>query len=91
MKQLKGDDRPINSEEDRAFVLAALKAVDYVVIFEEQTPHDLIRAIAPHLLVKGGDYKIEEIVGREFADETIVLPFIDGKSTTSTIAAIRAL
>lgn len=91
VKLLKGDDRPINSEEDRAFVLAALKAVDYVVIFEEQTPHDLIRAIAPHLLVKGGDYKIEEIVGREFADETIVLPFIDGRSTTSTIAAIRAL
>jgi D-beta-D-heptose 7-phosphate kinase / D-beta-D-heptose 1-phosphate adenosyltransferase len=91
VKQLKGDGRPINSEEDRAFVLAALKAVDYVVIFEEQTPLALIRAIAPHLLVKGGDYKIEEIVGREFADETIVLPFIDGKSTTSTIATIRAL
>ena len=91
VRKLKGDDRPINSEQDRAFVLSGLKAVDYVVIFEEETPYNLIRTISPHLLVKGGDYSIDEIVGREFADETIVVPFIDGKSTSSTIETIRAL
>ena len=72
-------------------MLSGLKAVDYVVIFEEETPYNIIRTISPQLLVKGGDYAVEEIVGREFADETIVLPFIDGKSTSSTIEAIRAL
>ena len=91
VRKLKGDDRPINSEQDRAFVLSGLKAVDYVVIFEEETPYNLIRTISPHLLVKGGDYSIDEIVGREFADETIVVPFIDGKSTSSTIETIRSL
>ncbi|MEN8212729.1 MAG: D-glycero-beta-D-manno-heptose-7-phosphate kinase [Pseudomonadota bacterium] len=91
VKRLKGSGRPINSEQDRAFVLAALQAVDYVVIFDEETPYDLIKSISPQLLVKGGDYRIEEIIGREFADETIVLPFIDGKSTSTTIEAIRAL
>ena len=91
VRKLKGDDRPINNEQDRAFVLSGLKAVDYVVIFEEETPYNLIKTISPQLLVKGGDYAVEEIVGREFADETIVLPFIDGKSTSSTIEAIRAL
>ena len=91
VRKLKGDDRPINNEQDRAFVLSGLKAVDYVVIFEEETPCNLIRTISPQLLVKGGDYAVEEIVGREFADETIVLPFIDGKSTSSTIEAIRKL
>lgn len=91
VRKLKGDERPINNEQDRAFVLSGLKAVDYVVIFDEETPYNLIRTISPHLLVKGGDYAIEEIVGREFSEETIVLPFIDGKSTSSTIEAIRAL
>jgi D-beta-D-heptose 7-phosphate kinase/D-beta-D-heptose 1-phosphate adenosyltransferase len=91
VQRLKGNNRPINNEQDRAFVVAALKAVDYVVIFDEETPYNLIRKISPHLLVKGGDYVVDEIVGREFADETVVLPFIDGKSTSSTIKAIRAL
>lgn len=91
VRKLKGNGRPINNEQDRAFVLSGLKAVDYVVIFDEGTPYNLIRTISPHLLVKGGDYAIEEIVGREFSEETIVLPFIDGKSTSSTIEAIRAL
>lgn len=91
VRKLKGYERPINNEQDRAFVLSGLKAVDYVVIFDEETPYNLIRTISPHLLVKGGDYAVEEIVGREFSEETIVLPFIDGKSTSSTIEAIRAL
>lgn len=83
--RLKGPTRPINSEEDRATVLGALKPVDYVVIFDEETPYELIKAIQPNVLVKGGDYKIEDIVGAGIVDETIVLPFLEGRSTTKTI------
>lgn len=84
--RLKGPTRPINSEEDRATVLGALKPVDYVVIFDEDTPFELIKAIQPNILVKGGDYKIEDIVGADIVDETIVLPFLEGRSTTKTIS-----
>lgn len=83
--RLKGPTRPINSEEDRATVLGALKPVDYVVIFDEETPYELIKAIQPNVLVKGGDYKIEDIVGAGIVEETIVLPFLEGRSTTKTI------
>lgn len=87
--RLKGPTRPVNDEQSRAFVMAALEAVDYVVIFGEDTPHDLIRVVAPDVLVKGGDYKIEDIVGREFARETVIIPFVDGFSTTQTIEKMK--
>jgi len=87
--RLKGPTRPINSEEDRAVVLSALKPVDYVVIFDDDTPFELIKSIRPNILVKGGDYKIEDIVGAdivaESGGETIVLPFLAGRSTTNLI------
>jgi len=85
IKRLKGDNRPINNQSDRATVLSALKSVDYVVIFDEDTPYELIKNIQPSILTKGGDYKAEDIVGYEIANETIVIPFVDGKSTTSII------
>ncbi|MFI3332727.1 MAG: bifunctional D-glycero-beta-D-manno-heptose-7-phosphate kinase/D-glycero-beta-D-manno-heptose 1-phosphate adenylyltransferase HldE [Rikenellaceae bacterium] len=88
VRQLKGDGRPINDEESRAVVMASLNSVDYVVIFDEQTPLELIRAIRPDILAKGGDYSIENIVGREFANETVVIPFVDGFSTTKTISKL---
>lgn len=87
--RLKGPTRPVNDEQSRAFVMAALEAVDYVVIFGEDTPHELIRVVAPDVLVKGGDYKIEDIVGREFAKETVTIPFVDGFSTTQTIEKMK--
>ena len=73
----------------RSTVLAALEAVDYVVIFTEDTPLNLIKTVAPDVLVKGGDYAIENIVGREYAQETVTIPFVDGYSTTKTIGAIN--
>ncbi|WP_163329270.1 bifunctional D-glycero-beta-D-manno-heptose-7-phosphate kinase/D-glycero-beta-D-manno-heptose 1-phosphate adenylyltransferase HldE [Desulfurobacterium thermolithotrophum] len=89
VKKIKSKDRPINRQEDRAELLASLEFVDYVVIFDEDTPYNLIKEIRPDILVKGGDYKLEEIVGREFAKRTITLPFIEGYSTTAIIGKIK--
>lgn len=89
VKKLKGENRPINNEEDRAIVLSALECVDFVIIFDEDTPFELIKIVNPDILVKGGDYKIENVVGREFAKETILIDFVDGYSTTKTIKSIN--
>jgi D-beta-D-heptose 7-phosphate kinase/D-beta-D-heptose 1-phosphate adenosyltransferase len=86
---LKGEGRPINTQIDRAYILAALEAVDYVVVFDEDTPYDLIKAVKPHVLVKGGDYKGKDVVGQDIADELKLVKFVDGKSTTRTIEKIQ--
>jgi D-beta-D-heptose 7-phosphate kinase/D-beta-D-heptose 1-phosphate adenosyltransferase len=87
--ELKGEGRPINTQLDRAYILAALEAVDYVVVFDKGTPYDLIKAVRPHILVKGGDYKGKEVVGQDIADELKLVQFVDGKSTTKTIQKIQ--
>ena len=89
VRELKGPSRPVNTEDDRAYILAALEAVDYVVKFSEDTPHDLIKMIAPDVLVKGGDYEGKAVVGTEFAGELKLVDFVDGKSTTKTIQRIQ--
>ncbi len=93
VKRLKGESRPINNEQDRKFVLENLKAIDYVFIFEEDTPYNLIGDIQPDTLVKGGDWKPEEIVGSDIVlkkgGEVKSLHFIDGLSTTNTIEKIQ--
>ena len=89
VKRLKGEDRPINCEDDRAYILSALECVDYVVIFDEDTPYELIKRILPNTLVKGADYEGKEVVGSDIADETKLVEFVDGKSTTSTIKKIQ--
>ena len=86
---LKGEGRPINTQLDRAYILAALEAVDYVVIFDDETPYDLIKAVKPHILVKGGDYEGKEVIGQDIADELKLVQFVDGKSTTKTIEKIQ--
>ena len=86
---LKGRGRPINMQMDRAFILAALEVVDYVVIFDEDTPYNLIKAIKPFTLVKGGDYEGKEVVGQDIADELKLVKFVDEKSTTQTIEKIQ--
>jgi D-beta-D-heptose 7-phosphate kinase/D-beta-D-heptose 1-phosphate adenosyltransferase len=86
---LKGKDRPINVQMDRAYILAALEVVDYVVIFDEDTPYKLIKAIKPHTLVKGGDYEGKEVIGQDIADELKLVEFLDGKSSTQTIKKIQ--
>jgi D-beta-D-heptose 7-phosphate kinase / D-beta-D-heptose 1-phosphate adenosyltransferase len=86
---IKGKGRPINIQLDRAYMLAALEAVDYVVVFDEDTPYDLIKAVKPDVLVKGSDYKGKKVVGQDIADELKLVEFVDGKSTTKTIEKIR--
>ena len=89
VRELKGPTRPVNIEDDRAYILAALDAVDYVVKFSDETPHDLIKMIAPDVLVKGGDYEGKEVVGTEFSKVLKLVDFVDGKSTTKTIEKIQ--
>jgi D-beta-D-heptose 7-phosphate kinase/D-beta-D-heptose 1-phosphate adenosyltransferase len=86
---LKGEGRPINTQMDRAYILAALEVVDFVVIFDEDTPYKLIKAIKPHTLVKGGDYEGKEVIGQDIADELKLVEFIDDKSSTQTIEKIQ--
>jgi D-beta-D-heptose 7-phosphate kinase/D-beta-D-heptose 1-phosphate adenosyltransferase len=89
VRKLKGENRPINSQVDRAYILASLKVIDYVVIFDDDTPYDLINFIQPDLLVKGGDYEGKEVVGQDIAKELKLVKFIDNKSTTKTIERIQ--
>ncbi|NPA65755.1 MAG: D-glycero-beta-D-manno-heptose-7-phosphate kinase [Epsilonproteobacteria bacterium] len=89
VSRLKGPTRPVNPAEDRAYLLAALEAVDFVVPFEDDTPYELIKMIAPDVLVKGGDYEGKEVVGTEFSKELKLVEFVDGKSTTRTIQKIQ--
>ena len=93
VKRIKGDNRPVNNENDRAFVLLNLKPVDYVVIFEEDTPYNLIKAIQPNVLVKGGDWKVKDIVGSDIVldrgGQVFSLKFIDNYSTTAIIKKIN--
>ncbi len=89
VSRLKGPTRPVNIAEDRAYLLAALEAVDFVVPFEDDTPYELIKMIAPDILVKGGDYEGKVVVGTEFASELKLVDFVNGKSTTRTIQKIQ--
>ena len=94
-RQLKGDARPILSQDERAEILAALAAVDYVVIFDEPTPRALIARLRPDVLVKGGDWSPDEIVGREEVEaaggRVVSIPLEPGYSTTSIIERIHSL
>lgn len=93
VKRLKGNERPINNERERATVLSALFSVSYIVIFEEDTPYKLIKHIKPDILVKGGDWRPDEIVGsdivRSYNGEVKSLSFVDGKSTTDIINKMK--
>jgi len=90
----KGSDRPINHEDDRAAMLAALASVDLVVIFDEDTPYQLIQRVHPDLLVKGGDYDMDKLAEsalvRGWGGQALAIPFIHQRSTTDTLRRIRA-
>ena len=94
-KRLKGPERPINNEYSRSLLLAALSIIDAVVIFDEDTPLELIKAVQPDVLVKGGDYTLDEIVGAKEVmangGKVIINPIIKGFSTTGIIQKIRTL
>lgn len=89
VKKLKGEDRPINDQDSRALLLASLSMVDGVIIFSEETPLELIKTILPDYLIKGGDYKVEEIAGSkevvEAGGQVIINPILQGFSTTAII------
>ncbi len=81
--------RPIVPQEQRAMVLSALEMVDYVTVFNEETPYETIRALQPDVLVKGGDWRVEDIIGNDIVKEVYSLPYREGLSTTSIIEEIK--
>jgi D-glycero-beta-D-manno-heptose 1-phosphate adenylyltransferase len=93
VRRLKGDSRPIRSQVERAYVVAALEAVDVVTVFDEDTPLELVRCLEPDVIAKGGDYTEATIVGapdvRERGGEVLVIPLTPGQSTTSIIERMR--
>jgi D-glycero-beta-D-manno-heptose 1-phosphate adenylyltransferase len=94
VKRLKGDSRPVNNENSRALLLAALVITDAIIIFEEDTPYNLITAIMPDVLVKGGDYTIDTIVGAKEViangGQVIIAPILEGFSTTGIIERMKS-
>ena len=88
VREIKGESKPVIPLEGRMTVLAALEVVDYVVPFAEPDPFELISVIRPHILVKGGDWEANEVIGKELVEETIVVPYIEGVSTTGIITSI---
>jgi rfaE bifunctional protein nucleotidyltransferase chain/domain len=95
VKQLKGADRPLQDETSRALIMAGFEFVDLVVLFSQETPYDLISLIKPDVLVKGGDYKAEEIVGYDIVTQqnigqVITIRFVDGYSTTSIVNKMKS-
>lgn len=93
VRAIKGPDRPVVGQEERAFVVAGLESVDYVTFFDDKTPLSLIEALQPDILVKGGDWKADNVVGgdvvRSRGGDVVVLPYLEGASTTNIIEKIR--
>ncbi|MDX2129281.1 MAG: D-glycero-beta-D-manno-heptose 1-phosphate adenylyltransferase [Chloroherpetonaceae bacterium] len=92
VKRIKGEKRPINTEEDRAYVLKGLRSVDAVIVFDEDTPYEVIKALIPDVLVKGGDWAIENIVGKDIVEahggEVKTISFLAGRSTSNVIEKV---
>jgi rfaE bifunctional protein nucleotidyltransferase chain/domain len=94
VKRLKGPSRPVRNERERAYVLAALESVDAVVLFSEDTPLELIRHIMPDVLVKGGDYSVDTVVGAPdvlaHGGDVVIVPLTPGQSTTGTLQKVQS-
>lgn len=94
VKKLKGEGRPVNKAEDRAYVLAALKSVDFVFIFSEDTPVEFLKLLKPHVHAKGGDYEAEKLpefpVLKALGAEVAIIPFVEGYSTTQTLKVVKS-
>lgn len=94
VRRLKGPDRPVRSEAERAYVLAGLETVDAVTVFDQDTPLELVKLLRPDVIVKGGDYSPDTVVGaaevRGWGGECIIIPLTPGQSTTSIIERLRA-
>ena len=92
VRRLKGPTRPVRNERDRAYVLSGLEAVDLIVLFDEDTPLELVKALRPDVIVKGGDYTVDSIVGarevESWGGQAVVVPLTEGHSTTSIIEGL---
>ncbi|MFA5805879.1 MAG: D-glycero-beta-D-manno-heptose 1-phosphate adenylyltransferase [Melioribacteraceae bacterium] len=92
VKKIKGELRPIVSQNERAFIISSLKPVDYVVIFDEETPHEIIKKIIPDVLIKGADWSLENIVGRDIVEanggKVETIEFVNDRSTTNIIKIV---
>jgi len=92
IKRIKGEKRPIINQEERAYIISALEMIDFIVIFDDDTPYELIKRIKPNILVKGGDWDIEKIVGKDIVEsyggKVLNIPFVEGKSTSNIIQRI---
>jgi len=95
VKMIKGSDRPINNQHDRASLLAALEMIDYITVFTEPEPMNLIRKVRPEVLVKGEDWAVKGVVGREFVEsyggKVALAPLVESKSSSATIEKIKSL
>lgn len=93
VRRLKGESRPVNNQADRAVVLDSLKPVDFVTVFDEDTPFELVNELLPNVIVKGGDYSPEDVIGGETVigngGEIIIISFVEGKSTTNIINKMK--
>ena len=89
VKRLKGESRPINNQDDRRAMLLALRWVDEVIIFDEPTPLQLIHRLKPHIITKGGDYRPEQVLGFTLVKRVVIIPFLDGYSSTRIINATQ--
>lgn len=89
VKKIKGEQRPILNEKARSFILSSLEDVDYIVLFDEDTPYRVIKTLAPDYLVKGGDWKLSEIIGREFVKKVFRVKLSPGYSTSGIIEKIE--
>ena len=93
VRRLKGEGRPVNPEEDRAEVLAALRAVDHVIVFGEATAEELVRQLKPDIYVKGGDYSLETLpeakIVHSYGGKTVLIPMVEGRSTTNVIRRLQ--
>ena len=93
VRTIKGEKRPINAQDERAEVLAALESVDFVTLFDEPDPYKVIAALQPDVLVKGGDWPIDKIIGRDVVEarggKVVTIPFVEGASTTGIIERIQ--
>ncbi len=94
VRRLKGRERPYIGQEDRAFILSRLESVDMVCIFEQDTPLELVKRVQPDLLIKGGDYTVDNIVGKDVVEQSggrvITIPLIAGRSTTNILEKIKS-
>ncbi|MCS7245827.1 MAG: adenylyltransferase/cytidyltransferase family protein [candidate division WOR-3 bacterium] len=91
VKKIKSEKRPVFSLEERIEILSSIEYVDIIISFDEETPYEVIKFLRPDILVKGGDYKIQDVVGRDLVKEVKIIPYLEGFSTTKIIEKIKSL